>query len=161
MNGERVDVLIVDDRPDKLLALEAILSPLNENIVTATSGREALRLLLKREFAVLLLDVRMPDIDGFETAALIRQNERTKDLPIIFISAFDATDEKLQKVYALGAVDYIPTQGAPEALRAKVAVFVELYRKNRALQRLVEQMTEKTEQLHDFCYTVAHDLRAP
>lgn len=156
-----VDILIVDDRPDKALALEAILSPLNENLVTASSGSQALRLLLKREFAVMLLDVQMPDIDGFQTAELIRQNERTKDLPIIFVSAFDATDEKLQRVYALGAVDYIPTPGSPETLRAKVAVFVELYRKNRSLKKLVSQLNEKTSQLQDFCYTVAHDLRAP
>jgi signal transduction histidine kinase len=157
---EPVDILIVDDRPDKLLALEAILSPLKESIVKAASGKEALRLLLKQEFAVLLLDVQMPDMDGFETASLIRQNDRTRSLPIIFISAFEATAEKLERVYSLGAVDYVPTP-APEALRAKVAVFADLYRKNRALQKLIAEMTEKTNQLNGFCYTVAHDLRAP
>ena len=158
---EPVDILIVDDRPEKVLALEAILSPLKENVVTASSGGQALRLLLKRDFAVMLLDVQMPEIDGFQTAELIRQNERTKDLPIIFVSAFDATDEKLQRVYALGAVDYFPTPGSPEALRAKVRVFVELYRKNRSQQKLLSQVNEKTNQLQSFCYTVAHDLRAP
>ena len=105
---EPVDILIVDDRPDKLLALEAILSPLKESIIKAPSGKEALRLLLKQEFAVLLLDVQMPDMDGFETASLIRQNDRTKGLPIIFISAFEPTPQKLERVYALGAVDYVP-----------------------------------------------------
>src|SRR3954453_18518581 len=161
MKSDQVDILIVDDRPDKLLALEAILAPLNENVVTATSGGQALRLLLKRDFAVLLLDVQMPEIDGFQTAELIRQNERTKNLPILFVSAFEPTNEKLQKVYALGAVDYIPTPGSPEALRAKVAVFVDLYRKNRVLQKLLHETSSKTAQLHEFCYAVAHDLRAP
>src|SRR4051812_25123327 len=142
-NSEKVDILVVDDRPDKLLALEAILEPLNENIVKASSGGQALRLLLKHDFAVLLLDVQMPDIDGFQTAELIRQNDRTKNLPILFVSAFDATNDKLRKVYALGAVDYIPTPGAPDALRAKVSVFVELYRKNRALQKLVQESNAK------------------
>src|SRR5213593_2910807 len=94
---EPVDILIVDDRPDKLLALETILSPLQENIVRATSGKQALRLLLKRDFALLLMDVRMPDIDGFQTAELIRQNERTKGLPIIFLSAYEATQEKMER----------------------------------------------------------------
>lgn len=160
-NDDPVDILIVDDRPDKLLALEAILAPLKENIIKATSGGQALRLLLKHDFAVLLLDVQMPHIDGFETAELIRQNERTKHLPIIFVSAFEPTNERLKRVYSLGAVDYVPSPGAPEALLAKVAVFVELHRKNRTLAKLVHQMNEKTTQLNDFCYTIAHDLRAP
>lgn len=158
---EPVEILVVDDRPDKLMALEALLSPLNERIVKAASGAEALRLLLKREFAVLLLDVQMPQIDGFQTAELIRQNERTKSLPIIFVSGFEPTNESLERVYALGAVDFVFTPGAPEALRSKVAVFVELYRKNRSLQKAVRDMNEKTRQLECFCYTVAHDLRAP
>src|SRR5258706_5035860 len=162
MSGEEpVDILLVDDRPDKLLALETILSPLKENLVRATSGKQALRLLLKRNFALVLLDVRMPDIDGFQTAELIRQNERTKGLPIIFLSAYEATNEKLDRVFSLGAVDYVRTPTAPHALLSKAAVFVDLYRKNRTLQKLLDQMREKTRQLENFCYTVAHDLRAP
>src|ERR1043166_1849729 len=158
---EPVEILVVDDRPDKLLALEAVLAPLKERIVQATSGREALRLLLKRDFAVLLMDVRMPQMDGFQTAELIRQNERTRNLPIIFVSAFAPTAETLQQVYALGAVDFVYTLGAPEGLRSKVAVFVELYRKTRSLQTAVLETNEKARQLESFCYTVAHDLRAP
>jgi two-component system sensor histidine kinase/response regulator len=158
---EPVEILVVDDRPDKLLALEVVLSPLREQIVKATSGREALRLLLKRDFALLLMDVQMPDLNGFETAELIRQNERTKNLPIIFISGFEPTRETLKQVYALGAVDFVSTSGAPEVLRSKVAVFVELYRKSRSLQQAVTKMNQKTQQLECFCYTVAHDLRAP
>src|ERR1043166_3759248 len=140
---EPVEILVVDDRPDKLMALEAVLAPLQEKIVKATSGREALRLLLKRDFAVLLMDVRMPQMDGFQTAELIRQNERTRNLPIIFVSAFAPTAETLQQVYALGAVDFVYTLGAPEGLRSKVAVFVELYRKTRSLQTAVLETNEK------------------
>ena len=161
ISDEPVGILMVDDRPDKLLALEAILSPLNERMVRASSGREALEQLSKDDFAVILLDVQMPGLDGFETAALIRQNERTKDLPIIFVSAFEATEQRLERVYALGAVDYLPVPVSIAALRAKVAVFVELFRKNRALRQLIHQMDEKTKQLDGFCYSVAHDLRAP
>src|SRR5437868_9539614 len=118
----KVNVLLVDDRPDKLLALEAVLEDLGQNIVRAYSGREALRHVLTQDFAVILLDVNMPGMDGFETATLIRQRKSSEHIPIIFITAFG--DEMLaSRGYSLGAVDYILTPVVPEVLRSKVSVF--------------------------------------
>lgn len=124
-------VLVVDDRPDKLLALEAVLQSPDIELVTARSGREALRYSTGLDFAVILLDVRMPGMDGFETAAVMRQQTRTRNTPIIFISVVE-TDELVRRGYALGAVDYIH-EPVPEILKAKVGVFVDLYRKNTDL----------------------------
>ncbi|MCI0395573.1 MAG: response regulator [Chloroflexi bacterium] len=123
---EKVNVLIVDDTPANLLALEAVLADLDQNLVKASSGREALKCLLQQDFAVILLDVNMPDIDGFETATLIRQRQRSEHTPIIFITAHDATETGRARGYSLGAVDYIYAPVVPEILRAKVASFVEL-----------------------------------
>src|SRR5438874_4179683 len=114
----KVNVLLVDDRPDKLLALEAVLEDLGQNIVRAYSGREALRHVLTQDFAVILLDVNMPGMDGFETATLIRQRKSSEHVPIIFITAFG--DEMLARGYSLGAVDYILAPVVPEVLRSKV-----------------------------------------
>src|SRR3954463_8272316 len=120
----KVNILLVDDRPDKLLALEAVLEDLGQNVIRAYSGREALRNVLSHDFAVILLDVNMPGMDGFETAALIRQRKNSEHIPIIFITAFG--DEMLAaRGYSLGAVDYILTPVMPEVLRSKVAVFVD------------------------------------
>ena len=130
----KVNILIVDDTPDKLLALEAVLEELGQNVVRADSGREALRQLLDQEFAVILLDVNMPDMDGFETAALIRQRKRSEHTPIIFITAF-GDETHVSQGYSLGAVDYILTPVVPEVLRAKVAVFVDLFRKTEVIRR--------------------------
>src|SRR5213082_2935911 len=121
---EKVNILIVDDRPDKLLTYEVMLAELNENIVRANSGREALRCLLKQDFAVILLDVNMPGMDGFETASLIRQRQRSETTPIIFISAVNDTETHVSRGYSLGAVDYILTPVVPEILRAKIAAFL-------------------------------------
>ncbi|MEY2558121.1 MAG: hypothetical protein QOE34_1546 [Verrucomicrobiota bacterium] len=136
---EKVSILIVDDRADKLLAHETVLSELNQNLVRATSGKEALRCLLKQDFAVILLDVNMPVMDGFETAALIRQRQRSETTPIIFISAVNDTETHVSRGYSLGAVDYILTPVVPEILRAKIAVFVDLYKKTEQVKRQSEE----------------------
>ena len=135
---EKVSILIVDDRPDKLLAHETVLAELNQNLVRATSGKEALRCLLKQDFAVILLDVNMPGMDGFETAALIRQRQRSETTPIIFISAVNDTETHVSRGYSLGAVDYILTPVVPEILRAKIAVFVDLFKKTEQIKRQAE-----------------------
>lgn len=124
--GEKVNILLVDDTPANLLALEAVLSDLGQNLVTAHSGRDALKHLLRQDFAVVLLDVNMPEMDGFETAALIRQRPRSEYTPIIFVTAHDATETGKARGYNLGAVDYIYAPVVPEILKAKVASFVEL-----------------------------------
>jgi len=136
---KKVSILIVDDRPDKLLAYETILDELNENLVRATSGKEALRCLLRQDFAVILLDVNMPGMDGFETAALIRQRPRSETTPIIFISAVNDTETHVSRGYSIGAVDYILTPVVPEILRAKIAVFVDLFKKTEQVKRQAEE----------------------
>jgi signal transduction histidine kinase/response regulator RpfG family c-di-GMP phosphodiesterase len=136
---EQVSILIVDDRADKMLAHETILAELNENLVCARSGKEALRCLLKQDFAVILLDVNMPVMDGFETAALIRQRPRSETTPIIFISAVNDTETHVSRGYSLGAVDYILTPVVPEILRAKIAVFVDLFKKTEQVKRQAEE----------------------
>ena len=124
----QVNILMVDDSPDKLLAMESALSSLGQNLVKAHSGEQALRLLLKGEFAVILLDVNMPGLDGFETAALIRQRKSLQKVPIIFVTALSTTDADIFKGYEFGAVDYILSPILPEILRTKVGVFVDLWR---------------------------------
>jgi signal transduction histidine kinase/DNA-binding response OmpR family regulator len=135
---EKVNILIVDDLPEKILGLRLVLQDPGRNIVEANSGREALRRLLEQDFAVILLDVNMPDMDGFETAQLIRQRQRSEHTPIIFITAF--SDElHASRGYSLGAVDYILSPVIPEVLRTKVGVFVDLYRKTEQVKRQAEQ----------------------
>ena len=136
---DRVNILIVDDRPDKLIALEAALVELGENIVRARSGKEALRCLLQRDYGLILLDVNMPGMDGFETAALIRQRPRSELTPIIFVSAINDSENHISRGYSLGAVDYIGAPIVPEILRAKVSVFVDLYRKTAQIRRQGEE----------------------
>jgi signal transduction histidine kinase/DNA-binding response OmpR family regulator len=136
---QKVSILIVDDRPDKLLGYETILEELGENLVRATSGKEALRCLLRQDFAVILLDVNMPGMDGFETAALIRQRRRSETTPIIFISAVNDTETHVSRGYSIGAVDYILTPVVPEILRAKIAVFVDLFKKTEQVKRQAEE----------------------
>src|SRR5215469_5818496 len=132
--GDRVKILLVDDQADNLLSAEAVLESLGEEIVKARSGREALRHLLDHDFAVIVLDVMMPGMDGFETAALIRQRERSRHTPIIFLTALGKSEEHLIRGYGVGAVDYLFKPIVPEVLRSKVAVFAELYRKTRLLK---------------------------
>ena len=131
-------ILLVDDRHENLVALDAILSSLNQILVTVKSGEEALKALLVDEFAVILLDVVMPGMDGFETASHIKRRPKTRDVPIIFLTAASAEPDHAFRGYAAGAVDYISKPFDPWVLRAKVAVFVELYAKNRQLQEQAE-----------------------
>ncbi len=138
MLNERINILVVDDVPDKLIALEAILEDLGHNIVAVQSGREALRQLLFQDFALILLDVNMPEMDGFETAALIRQRPRSEHTPIIFITGF-SDETHVSRGYSLGAVDYILTPVVPEVLKAKVAVFADLFKKTELVKRQAEQ----------------------
>jgi CheY-like chemotaxis protein len=132
--GQKAKILLVDDRPENLLALEAILSALDQTLVRASSGEEALKALLTDDFAVILLDVQMPGMDGFETAAHIKRRERTRDIPIIFLTAINHGPHHTFRGYAAGAVDYISKPFDPWVLRAKVSVFVELHMKNRQLR---------------------------
>ena len=134
--SEKVNVLLVDDQPDKLLAYEVILHELNENLVKTSSAREALQFLLKNDVAVILIDVCMPELDGFQLAAMLREHPRFSETAIIFISAIHLTDVDRLRGYAMGAVDYVPVPVIPDVLRAKVKVFVELYRKTRELEQL-------------------------
>src|SRR5436309_5271605 len=145
---QKVNILLVDDRESNLLALEAILQGLDQNVVQARSGREALRRLLDDDFAVILMDVQMPDMDGFETAALIRERERSQLTPIIFITAFERNDVQMFKGYSLGAVDYLFKPVRPEVLRSKVSVFVELYRKTEQVRHQAELLRENERRDH-------------
>ena len=137
---ERVNILLVDDQPAKLLAYEVILKELDENLLIAASGREALECLLKNEVAVVLVDVCMPELDGFELASMIREHPRFQKTAMIFISAIQVSDLDRLRGYEMGAVDYVPVPVIPEVLRAKVKVFAELYRKTRQLERLNEEL---------------------
>jgi PAS domain S-box-containing protein len=141
-----IEILLVDDAPDKLLALEAALSDLGQSVVKATSGPEALRLVLRREFAVILLDINMPGMDGFETASFIRQRKSSSHTPIIFVTSFSTGDIEVYRGYSLGAVDYLFTPVTPEVLRSKVSVFVELAKKNREIQRQAIELRRAEEE---------------
>jgi len=144
----KANILLVDDRPEKLLALEAVLGSLGQNLVRANSGKEALRALLRDQFAVILLDVSMPGMDGFETASLIRKRPQTEHTPVIFITSINATENHIAQGYSLGAVDYMLTPIVPEVLKAKVAVFVDLFKKTEQVRVQAEQLRELEEQHH-------------
>src|SRR3954469_7350014 len=143
---EKVNILLVDDQPSKLLTYEVILRELGENLIKATSGREALEHLLRNEITVVLMDVSMPELDGFELAEIIRQNPRYQKTAIIFVSAVHLSDLDRLKGYASGAVDYVSVPVVPELLRAKVSVFTELYRKTREFERLNRELEERVDE---------------
>jgi PAS domain S-box-containing protein len=140
---DRVNILLVDDQPGKLLSYEAVLREIDENLIKASSGREALEQLLKNDIAVILVDVCMPDLDGFQLAAMIREHPRFRHIAIIFISAILLGEMDHLRGYEMGAVDYVPVPVVPEVLRAKVKVFVELYRKTRQLEALNRQLEQR------------------
>lgn len=140
MTDSRVSILLVDDRPQNLLALEAILEPLNQRLVRAESGAEALRAILRDEFAVILLDVQMPGMNGFEVAQTIKSRERSRFIPIVFLSAISKEDEYVFKGYEVGAVDYVFKPFNPDVLRSKVAVFVDLYLKQKEIESQGEEL---------------------
>jgi PAS domain S-box-containing protein len=140
--SEPVDILIVDDRPENLLALEAILEPLGQHLVRASSGEDALRCLLERDFAVILLDVQMPNMNGFETARVIKSRERTRHIPIIFLTAINKEAEYVFRGYSVGAVDYMFKPFQPEILQSKVQVFVELHLQQRRLADQEQRLRE-------------------
>ena len=143
--SDKVNILMVDDQPAKLLSYEVILAQLGENLIKATSGREALEQLLKTDVAVVLMDVSMPELDGFELAEIIRQHPRFQKIAILFISAVHLSDLDRLKGYERGAVDYISVPVVPEVLRAKVSIFVDLHRKTRQLEKLNEELEERVE----------------
>ncbi|MFI1409366.1 two-component system response regulator [Streptomyces sp. NPDC020707] len=155
---ERASILLVDDMEDNLIALEAVLGSLNEPLVRARSGEEAMKALLRQRFAVVLLDIRMPGMDGFETAANIKRLDQTKDVPIIFLTGTDSDAGYAFRGYATGAADYLTKPFDPWVLRAKVTVFLDLHRKNQQLERMLAreqaQFDELTRRLHAIETTV-------
>src|SRR5688572_14887475 len=153
---ERVKILMVDDKPENIVALEAVLDDLGEELIKANSGMEALRACLEHDFAVILLDVKMPDMDGFETAAMIRERDRSRDTPIIFLTALKS-EEHLFRGYYMGAVDYLYKPIVPEVLRSKVTVFVDLSKKNYLLRKHSAALEQKNKELEN---QIAERLRA-
>src|SRR5947207_3587323 len=142
-SDDKVNILLVDDQPSKLLTYEVILRELGENLIKASSGKEALQQLLKNEIAVVLMDVSMPELDGFQLASMIREHPRFRKIAMIFISAIHLAEIDHLRGYEMGAVDYVPVPVVPEVLRAKVRVFTDLYRKSRQLERLNAELEQR------------------
>ncbi|MYW65650.1 response regulator [Streptomyces sp. SID8379] len=157
-SAERASILLVDDMEDNLVALEAVLGSLNEPLVRARSGEEAMKALLRRRFAVVLLDIRMPGMDGFETATNIKRLDQTKDVPIIFLTGTDADAGYAFRGYATGAADYLTKPFDPWVLRAKVTVFLDLHRKNQQLERLLAREQEQFDELAASMSSIEHQL---
>lgn len=153
----QVKILLVDDQPANLLALQAVLRDLGQNLVTARSGKEALRHLLEEDFALILLDVQMPDMSGFETAALIRGRDKSRYTPIIFLTAHEQADVQMFRGYSLGAVDYLVKPIVPEILRTKVAVFVDMFRKTEQVRQQADMLRQLERQEHARQLAEAHE----
>ncbi len=154
-------LLLVDDEPANLAALEVVLAPLEQRLHMARSGREALRHLLREDFAAVLLDVRMPNMDGFETAELIRARPASQTTPILFITAFPDAEQDLQRAYRVGAADVIFKPFVPEFLRTKVGVFVDLYQQQQSIRELLVRAQESSRAKSEFLNMAAHELRTP
>lgn len=144
----KVNILVVDDRPEGILAVQAVLNSPNYNIVTASSGNEALKHLLQDDFAVILLDVQMPIMNGFETASVIKTREKSKDIPIIFMSAINQDEQYVYQGYGVGAIDYLLKPFDPYILRSKVAIFVDIYRKNHLIKEQAQKLRESEARAH-------------
>ena len=156
-----VNILLVDDRPENLLSLESILENQSRTIFKASSGNEALKIALDHEIAIMLLDVQMPEMDGFEVARLLKENSRTKDIAIIFVTAI-STDEKYTiQGYDEGAADYLHKPLDVTVVKAKVSVFEKLYRQRVELREANDKLIKANKQLDEFVYIVSHDLKAP
>jgi signal transduction histidine kinase len=159
--AESARILLVDDEQANLVALEVVLAPLGQELVRASSGMDALRRLLQQDFALVLLDVRMPDMDGLEVAQLIRSRPSTRTLPIIFLTAYTEAEHDLREAYRLGAADFIFKPINPEFLRAKVGVFVDLHRQQRRVSELLLQAEAAGRAKSEFLRMAAHELRTP
>ena len=158
--SEKVNILMVDDHPENLLALEAVLSSPNYHLVSANTGQEALKCLLKQEFAIILLDVQMPGLNGFETAKLIRAREKTKHTPIIFITAISQDSENVLRGYSVGAIDYIFKPFQPEALKQKIEKFVELHQKyEEKVKKSERKRTVELQEINQKLNQTSLDLR--
>ncbi len=157
---ERAGILLVDDMEDNLAALEAVLGSLGEPLVRARSGEEAMKALLRQEFAVVLLDILMPGMDGFETASNIKRLDQTKDIPIIFLTGTESDSGFAFRGYSTGAADYLTKPFDPWVLRAKVNVFLDLHRKNRQLRRLIKQDHARMDELADRVSEIERRLSA-
>jgi signal transduction histidine kinase len=158
---DKIDILIVDDRPENLAALEAMLEDEQLNIHKALSGNEALGLMLDTSFSLVILDVQMPDMDGYQTAELMRSHEKTKNIPIIFVTALNTEKQHLSKGYASGAVDYLAKPIEPVVLKSKIRIFGELHRQRKIIQDQLRLIEEKNLELEQFAYMASHDLREP
>lgn len=156
-----LNILLVDDKKENLISLESILDDPKRNLIKATSGNEALKIAFEEEIAVILLDVQMPEMDGFEVARILKENPKTKDIAVIFVTAISKEEKYTLQGYEEGAVDYLHKPLDVNIVKAKVGVFEKLYRSKQELRISVEKTQQINKQLDEFVYIVSHDLKAP